>query len=70
MPGKHRSGLTKAPQLCLALLTLRGVELKTAGLAAGDAGVTSLWLLQSDDGEGQGAEVGFPDSAGNCPSLS
>lgn len=46
------------------------VELRIAGLAAGDTGLTSLWLTPDDGGEEQEAEVGFPGSAGKCPSLS
>lgn len=45
------------------------MELRIAGLAAGDTGVTSLWLTPDDGGEEQEAEVGFPGSAGTCPSL-
>lgn len=45
------------------------VELRIAGLAAGDTGLTSLWLTPDDGGEEQEAEVGFPGSAGKSLSF-
>lgn len=78
MPGTHRSAPSSARCAHFLVGSTKAshrrpffrVELRLTGLAAGDTGVTSLWLTPDDGREEQDAEVGFPDSAGKCPPLS